>query len=438
MERLEDYLILHAGQHPDKPAVLTATECVSYGQLCERAQQRAAQLSGQTQERCIVFRASQTADFLVDYFAIHLAGRVAVPLEHDVPEARMQEIISLTRQSDIPQGVADILFTTGTTGRSKGVMIGHHTILANAENLAEAQGFSADLTFIISGPLNHIGSLSKIYPTILQGGTLYVTPGMKDSNAFFEALDYPAPRMGTFLVPASIRILLQFSRQRLASYAHKIELIETGAAPITQSDMEQLCEVLPHTRLFNTYASTETGIISTYNFNDGQCVAGCLGRPMRHSNFHITPDGLVACTGKTLMMGYVGDPQLTSKILYDGVLHTSDHGTIDSLGQLHLQGRSDDVINTGGFKVNPVEVEDVAMALPEVIDCVCIPVPHVVLGKALKLLVVLAEGHALDKKRIALHISQHLERHKVPVAYEQTDKVNRTYNGKLDRKSYLL
>ena len=110
----------------------------------------------------------------------------------------------------------------------------------------------------------------------MQGGTLCITSGMKNVEEFFTALDYTPtfpregtgegfPRFATFMVPASIRILLQLSRDRLAAYASKIDFLETGAAPVMQSDMEELCRLLPNTRLYNTYASTETGIITTYN-----------------------------------------------------------------------------------------------------------------------------------------------------------------------------
>ena len=144
--------------------------------------------------------------------------------------------------------------------------------------------------------------------------------------------------------------------------ADKIDFIETGAAAISQSDMESLCRLLPKTRLYNTYASTETGIISTYNYNDGKCMAGCLGKPMKHSEFFITEDGHIACKGDTIMSGYVGDPEKTSTVLRNGIIYTSDMGVIDDEGMLHLKGREDDVINVGGFKVSPVEVEDVALS----------------------------------------------------------------------------
>lgn len=438
MERLEDYLRLNAARTPDKMAVVGEKASVTYAQLWRRVQSRAEELRsrGCRPGQAVLTRASQTVDFLVDYFATHLIGSVAVPLESQIPEERFRAFEAFLKASTIPLGTADILFTTGTTGESKGVMISHETLIANAENLVEAQGYSSGLTFILAGPLNHIGTLSKVYPVILTGGTLLLLEGMKDLNRFFAALDGPSAPFATFLVPASLRLLMAWSGEKLRAYSSLIEFIETGAAPLAQADMDRLCELLPHTRLYNTYASTETGIVCTHDFNSDKRVAGCLGRPMRHSRVFITPEGTVACQGKTLMLGYVGEPGKTASILRDGTLFTHDNGWLDSEGMLRLTGRADDVINVGGFKVAPSEVEDVALSLPEVADCVCVPAHHPIMGSVLKLFVVLADGASLDRKRLARHIHSSLEPYKVPTLYEPVDHVQRTYNGKIDRKYY--
>lgn len=435
MMTLEDYLKQDAELYPDKTAVICGEESCSYCQLMERVSARAASLK----DEVIPFRASQTIDFLVDYFAIHLAGGVAVPLEKGIPDDLFDKYRSRMASATVPDGVADVLFTTGTTGKSKGVMISHDTIIADAENLIEAQGYHHELTFIINGPLNHIGSLSKVYPIILVGGTLHIIDGMKNANAFFAAMEKVdrQTKFATFLVPASIRMLLAFSEKRLASCADKIEFIETGAAPIAQTDMQKLCKVLPKSRLYNTYASTETGIIATYDFNHGECLAGCLGKPMLHSQLLITEEGKVACSGKTLMTGYWNDEEMTRSVLRNGVAYTADLGQIDAQGRLRLQGRGGDVINVGGYKVIPTEVEDVALSLSSIKDCICIPVEHRVLGTVLKLLVVLNDGYVLDKRKIALALREKLEPYKVPMQYEQVDAIKRTFNGKIDRKAYV-
>ena len=443
---LEDYLHQNAQRYPDKVAVVCGDTSLTYAQLWQEVARRAQDFHP---HEVVCFRSSQDIDFLVTYMAVHLAGGVAVPLEHGMPDTLFERISSavahsFTLHSSLP--IADILYTTGTTGQSKGVMVSHRALIADAENLIAGQGFSHDLVFIINGPLNHIGSLSKIWPCIVLGATILIIEGMKDLNAFFRALDTPPSsfllppssklKFATFFVPATIRMILQFAPDRLASYADRLDFIESGAAPLPQADMLRLCELLPTTRLYNTYASTETGIIATYNYNDGRCMANCLGRPMPHSRVLITPEGLIACQGDTLMSGYVGDPELTATVLRDDTIFTSDIGTLDEEGMLHLSGRASDVINVGGFKVSPIEVEEVAMSSPLVSDCICISASHPVTGHALKLLVVTPPGQTLDKRTLARFLADRLEPYKVPMLYEQVDTIARTYNGKLDRKHY--
>lgn len=328
------------------------------------------------------------------------------------------------------------LTTTGTTGKSKTVVISQRAVIANSENLIVAHGYSEDTVFVVAGALDHLGGWSKIFPTLMKGGTLIILDGMKDVNAFFRALDYESAHLATFLVPASIRMLLQFSADRLAAYADKIEFLETGAAPISHSDMLRLCELLPETRLFNTYASTETGIVCTYNFNDGVTKQGCCGLPLMNSEVFITDDGRIACKGKTLMSGYLDEPALMASVMRDGCVCTADNGFFDEDGMLHIVGRSDDVINIGGYKVDPTEVEDRALAYPGVEDCICVAGKHPVLGNILKLLVKYSPEQNFDKRALARFINETLETYKVPQRYELVEQIRMTGNGKKDRKSY--
>ena len=432
MFNLEDYLAQDARLYPDKTAVICGDTSLTWAQLWQQVQQRSKDFP---QGKVIAFRSTQTIDFLVTYLAIHLAGSVSAPLEKEIPEPLFQEISSRLSACEVPDGIADVLYTTGTTGRSKGVMISHRTIVADAENLIAGQGFSHDLVFVIHGPLNHIGSLSKIFPIILQGGTLHILDGLRDAEAFFEAFKAEG-KYATFFVPANIRFLLTFDAQRFAALADRLDFVESGGAPLSHADMLQLCDILPRTRLYNTYASTETGIIATYNYNDGRCLAACLGHTMPHSRVIITPEGMISCQGDTLMSGYIGDPELTATVLRGDTVYMSDYGSIDDEGMLHIGGRESDVINVGGYKVAPTEVEDVTMSIEGIRDCICISAEHPIMGKAVKLLVVMNDGVAFDKKHIARYIAARLEPYKVPQLYEQVESIARTYNGKLDRKHY--
>ena len=438
MMTLENYIERNSTIYQDSIAVVCGNEKCTYQELHERIKRKVIEFEKENfhEGQIVCLRAIPSIGFLVDYFAFHMIGCVVAPLEKNLPESSFQKISSELCQQSVPKGSADILYTTGTTGKSKGVIISHQTIIADAENLIDGQGFTHDLAFVVNGPLNHIGSLSKIYPVIMLGATLIIVDGLKDLNKFYDAFDYPSPKMATFLVPAGIRVLIQFGTERLSSLSNKMDFIETGAAAISHSDMMTLCQLLPNTRLYNTYASTETGIISTYNYNDGRCIAGCLGRPMKHSQIIITEKGLIACKGKTLMSGYVGDSERTASVLKEGVIYTSDIGKLDAEGMLHLTGREDDVINVGGFKVAPTEVEDAVLSFPDVKDCVCLPVDHIITGKALKLLVVMKKGKELNRRELALHLKSRLEPYKIPMLYSQIEKIERTFNGKINRKYY--
>ena len=401
MNTILDYVHRWADECPDKPAIISRDGVIAYRELYERMK-----------------------------IQLPLGGRggcLPIPL------------LGESWESDF------CLYTTGTTGKSKGVVISQKAVISNSENLIAGQGFTHDLVFIIAGSMEHLGCWSKIFPVLMLGATIYVIEdGMKDIDGFFNAFELPLEKyalpantkFATFLVPSNIRILLQFASDRLEAIADRIDFLETGAAPMPHSDMLTLCKILPNTRLYNTYASTETGIISTYNYNDGECIAGCLGHALPHSQFLITPEGRIACKGDTLMTGYKDEPELTLTVLHDDTLFTADNGYIDEQGRLHILGRDDDTINTGGFKVAPSEVEDVALSMPDIEDCICISQPHPVLGNALALLVVLKNGAKLDKRAIALHLSTKLKRYQIPLTYKEVDKIQRTFNGKLNRKYY--
>ena len=435
---LEARIRQHAERTPDRVAVVQGEDRMTYGQLWQAIQEKAEELKagGLQPHRPYVYRNSQDAGFLVTYCAVHTLKAIAVPLEQNASEEAFRTVTEEVEACTYTDDIRDILYTTGTTGKSKGVMISETCLISCADNFISDLKFRAGLLFIISGPLSHIASLFKIHPTLSCGGTICVIDGLKDMNAFFKVFDLPFERFATFMVPASLRLLMQFSYDKLCSLADKIEFIETGAAPITKADMERLAKALPKSRLYNTLGGTEIGCVSTYDFNDGRYIEGCIGRPLKNASVELSPEGNIIVSGQTIMSGYVGDPELTNSVIIDGKIHTSDLGYFDEEGLLHLAGRVGDIINVGGYKVNPLEVETVAVTFPGIKECVCAPAEHPVIGTVLKLFVVLEESAVLDKHALAVYIKSKLDAYKVPTWYEAIPALQHTYNGKLDRKYY--
>ena len=434
MVRIDEYLANNAKANPHKVFAICNGETVTYGQFYNLVTSEAKQY---TPQKPVVYRSAQTINSLVTFFAILKANAIAVPLEAEMPDEAFNLLRNSLEKEHTPNDVAIVLYTTGTTGKSKGVMISHRGIVSSALNLIHGQLYDADTTFIISGPLNHIGSLSKIWPIVFNGGAIYILTGLKSMEDFFNALEYPANKLATFMVPAGLRMLMQFGAQRLSSYKDKIDFIETGAAPMAKSDMQYLCELLPKTRLYNTYASTETGVVATYEYSRYGCIEGCLGCPLPNSKLFIEEDGSISVSGTTIMSGYIGDEELTGSILKNGIIHTSDNGYFDDDGQLHLTGRNDDVINVGGYKVAPSEIENLVLAIDGITDCICIPAKHPILGCSIKLLYTCNQEDLITSKDIATYLSARIERYKVPQSYVKVDSIQRTYNGKLNRKYYI-
>lgn len=312
------------------------------------------------------------------------------------------------------------LHTSGTTGAPKDITVTQRAVVVNTLNLIDVQGYSSDHVFIIAGDMTHLGCWSKLFPVLATGGTILILPdGMKRIDDFYLALE-TAPecshrKYAMFLVPTQISMLM--ADDRLAHYADRIDFLETGAAPMSLCDMERLCSLLPNTRLYNTYASTETGIIATYDYNAGGCISGCCGQPMPRCSVTIDEDGRIVCHSEA----------------YDTPITTNDKGFLDAEGRLHIEGRMDDIINVGGYKISPAEVEEAALSHPDIADCICIGRPHPLLGQQLVLCVVLHPGATLDKRSIARHIAQHVERYKVPLVYETITSVPRNANGKISR-----
>ena len=416
-----DYVAKVVERYPDDPAVICHGEQLTYAQLWDAVGKESLRLHDieHIQEgQYYVQTCTQDIAYVIRFLALYLIG------------AR-----------------CDILYTTGSTGKPKAVLLSDEGMIANGENLIESMGFHHRLTFVICGPLDHFGPWSKMLPVFMTGGTLHILDGLKDLDALFDALQPSTlanveAKSATFLVPSAIRMLLQFSRERLAKLADCIEFIETGAAPMATSDMQQLREVLPNTRLYNTYASTETGIVCTYPYHLTQSILqGCVGPAMKHSEVAIGLDGEICVSGPILMAGYLNEDA-------EGNLHlepvgksfqTSDLGYLDEEGRLFLTGRSSEFINIGGLKLSPVEVEDAAMGFAGIIDCLCIPVSHPVMGQVPKLLVVLQEGFSLNKKEIARYLKEKLtETWKVPINYEVVEEIRKMPNGKKNRKSYIM
>ena len=479
---IEETLYLHALAHPEKDAILTINDRISFHDLFYTALAHAAflQENGLKEKDVVVLRASNDIEYALLYLSIHLAHGIVCSLERTTPAMTLCDVADqmsavfvladdvsseghvwkiLSRKVDrenkaerkVPpfaplEDPADILFTTGTTGASKGVLLSQKALVATAENLIFGCGYEEDMLLVAPGPLNHANAIRKLFTSLINGNTIFLLNGMTNVRAFFQVLDLPYTHIACCLPPAMIRFILTVSKKKISEYQDKILFIESASAPLPEPDRLLLGEYLPKTRLIINYGSSEAASVTMYDCIAHPGLVNCIGKPMPNAEILVVDDnkvpiqssqenvGLIACKGDVNMIEYVKSPELTAEVLIDGIVYTNDIGYIDENGFVYTIGRKGDVINVGGLKVAPTEVEEAALAFDGIDECICIAVPDRISGLAPKLLYV---GEAeLNVQVLTRFLAERLEAYKVPRSFEKVDEIRKTFNGKIDRKSY--
>lgn len=477
---------LHAEQQPERPALGDKTRLVNYGTLWEEIQRGADYLweAGVRTGDMVVIRGAQKVEFMTAMLALHLLGAAACPMEKAVRDDRILEImqfvdsgtciaekpvaqenvrnISLktfakeSRNADralwpadtMPAAdrVSEILFTTGTTGKSKGIEV---TFLCNvyiAQNVMDSVSMGPDEVELITSPINHSLALRRTYAALYNGSAAVLIEGFKFASTFYQIMD-TYHITGITFVPAILEQVLLYDADRFATYDKDLHYIQLGSAPLSESNKKKLCQMFPHVRLYNTYGATESGCTVILEFSKYHEKVGCIGRTTVNTEILYVDDqrqpfaatkenpGSLAFRGGMNMKGYYKEPEITAEVLDEqGIIYTNDVGYPGEDGLVYLIGRKGDVINMGGIKIAPTEIEEVAQSFPAIRDCACIPVSDPITGEAPLLFVALKEGAAWEPVELTKFLESKLERLKVPKRFRLIDEIPRTFNGKIIRR----
>ena len=302
--------------------------------------------------------------------------------------------------------VCDMMFTTGTTGKSKGVVVSHRAVVAVAENVQYGAEIIDDNVYLVPAPINHASAIRKLYVSMLTGTTVVLLDGFRDIKKFYRYIE--AYKVTSILMPRSaVRMLLVLSKRELAKYSGQLHHIHTGSAAFPEADKEMLCSILPETRLYFAYGSSEAGCVSMFDYSKNKGLISCVGKPNKNAHIFIVDDehneiqsskenqGLIAIRGDMTMNEYYNEPELTKEVLIDGVVYTNDIGYIDEEGFVYMLGRRGDVISIGGLKIAPTEVENIVLRFPGVMECACFAVEDRMGGCVPKLNIVEEKGGIL-------------------------------------------
>jgi long-chain acyl-CoA synthetase len=340
-----------------------------------------------------------------------------------------------------PAGLAALLYTGGTTGRSKGVMISHNALSAAAW-AATATSYEEDLSSaLLPLPLSHVYGLMVSVMSLHSPG-----PGTSVLMRWFDPITWlelaQQHRINVSpLVPSMLQMLLQ---QPLEDYdLSALARLSSGSAPLPPRITEDFRKRLPHVEIGEGYGCTETAaIISTSP--RGQVRAGSVGRPAPGVEVRIEqPDGTAApagadgeiCVrGPVLMSGYWHADEETAQVMRGGWLHTGDVGKLDADGYLYIVDRIKDVVIRGGYNVYPRDVEDVLMRHRDVLAAAVAGRPDEKYGEEVVAFVQLRDGAMATPADLIEFSRQHLSAVKYPREVRLVDAIPQTSVMKTDRK----
>lgn len=478
---------------------------VAYGQLAARTGNLAAHLQdlGLAPGQAVALLLPNSVDWIEACFSIARAGGVVVPISYDATRDEVAyrladaactmvvttddqagQVLDLLRASGAPgtlllaDGKAQrhpdghrledllsqparfpprdpqaldeprfIVYTSGTTGRAKGVLLTERSMLwVTAAGWAPIAGLGADDRVLSPLPLFHSYALNLCVLGILAtGASEYILErfstsqvlAMLDSGRF--TLMPGVPTMFHYMLNAT----RDTGRGAAAPGAGRLRLCLSAGA-IMPGPLNAEFEAVFGATLLDGYGITETSTMVTLNWPSGGRVMGSCGLPLPGLSVRLLDpatgkdaapgmEGELLVRGPNLMLGYHGKPDDTASALRDGWYHTGDLGCSDPNGFLTITGRLKELINRGGQKVAPAEVEQVVAAFPPVLDCAVVGVPHTHLGEVPVVFVVERDGQSVEAAALVAHCAQHLSGYKVPASVHVVGEIPRTGSGKVMR-----
>lgn len=354
----------------------------------------------------------------------------------DALAAQPDDFATVARGTD---DLAAILYTSGTTGRSKGAMLTQGNLLSNARVLCAEWRFTQDDVLLHALPLFHTHGLFVACNVALMAGATMILLPRFDPAAMLERLPRSTAMMG---VPTFYTRLLG-QDALTADLCRSVRLFVSGSAPLL-AETHRAWESRTGHRILERYGMTETGML-TSNPYDGDRIAGTVGLPLPGVEARIAdpqtgallPDGeigVVEVKGPNVFKGYWRMPEKTAaEFRADGFFITGDLGRIDERGYLHIVGRGKDLIISGGFNVYPKEVEGEIDALPGVLESAVIGVPHPDFGEGVVAVLVPDHSTPVTEASVTAALTERLARYKQPKRVIVVDELPRNSMGKVQK-----
>lgn len=478
MKTIEEQIFDHVQNTPDKVALISGDNEITYSQLwdyCLCAAEKLKQDYHLKKGDRVILSAAGNIEFVYAYFGVHIAGGICVPIDPDTNQTRFEYIEKSTTPvcvmgslhnvkketipfTDVVNGtskasyvapeqsqVADILFTTGTTGAPKGVALSYNNLSAAARNINAFIGNTSSDVELLALPVSHSFGLGRLRCSLSKGATVVMLGTFANVKKFFKEMARCQVTMFA-MVPASWGFIKKMSGKYIGKFAEQLKYIEIGSSFMPVEDKELLMSLLPDTRICMHYGSTEASRSAFMEFHTYKDNLLSIGKASPNVEIKIfTPQGTPAALGEEGEVCVKGEhvtcnywnetPERFASDFYDGYFRTGDCGTMDAEGNIYLKSRIKEMINVGGKKVSPMEVEDILNTIPGIKEsaCIGIPDPGIVLGEVVKAFIVADDN--LSDEEIMQQLRPQLEVYKLPVEIERINAIPKTGSGKIQRLS---
>jgi len=325
-----------------------------------------------------------------------------------------------------PDDVAIIAYTSGTTGAPKGAVHTHASVLANSESIARTWRWDAQDRLVHALPIFHgHGLCVALYTSLLVGSSVVLMPRF-DTDAVLDASAAHGATM-FFGVPT---MLHRLAASRRVGELRRLRLVVSGSAPLS-AELHRSIAASAGTQVLERYGMTET-LMTLSNPYDGERRPGTVGFPFPGVEARVEDDGALMVRGPTVFSGYWERPAATAACFVDGWFATGDLGVVED-GYVRLQGRSTDLIISGGYNVYPAEVEDVLLGFPSVAEVAVTGTPSEEWGEVVCAWVVSDGVSRPDVDSLLAYAAQHLAPYKRPRQVRFVDSLPRNSMGKVRR-----
>lgn len=482
METIHSFLEHSAKRFPGKRAALFEGEAVTFSELNRQAdciKDFLAERYGKGDRIAILL--DNSIDFLRMYFGVLKAGCVAVIFGPGVSDSNLRfqvqdctprllvtekkyvakarraqldveilDVAWVTAARTAPQpprevteeDVSSILYTSGTSSSPKGVKLQHKNVVSASKNItAFIRNTEDDLYYNIL-PLSHSFGLGNMHVSFMAGGGIIIE---RNAINLRRIADEIAAGSVTFFaaVPTTLKLLIENYPDTLERAGGHLRIIVSNSTAMPPETTRAILERLPRTRFCYYYGLTEASRSTFICFNDHPDRLSSVGQATPNTRVQIRDGdkalpagepGEVCVEGRHVVQEYWNRPEASSRIR-NGWLYTGDFGVLDSEGFLYLLGRKDEMINIGGEKVAPAEIEAAAKEVPGVMDAAAVGIPDELLQEAVKLYIVPEPGANPEevRGRVVQDLKRRLESYKQPKHIEIAEEIPKTDSGKVKR-----